>query len=97
MVRDELVPYVSLRDAFGTTDDPPPNEKVVIVEDGDDRIGLVVDHVLGNHQTVIQSLGRMYRSNKVTTGATIMGDGRVALILDLAGMRRLVRLPLHSP
>ncbi|MCE9577944.1 MAG: chemotaxis protein CheA [Deltaproteobacteria bacterium] len=90
VVRDELVPYVSLRDTFGATDLPPRNEKVVIIQDGDDRIGIVVDRVLGNHQTVIQSLGRLYRGVNVTAGATIMGDGRIALILDVAGVRRLL-------
>jgi two-component system chemotaxis sensor kinase CheA len=93
VVRGELVPYLSLRDTFGDTGPPPANEKVVIIQEGDDRIGLVVDRVLGNHQTVIQSLGRMYRGLDVTAGATIMGDGRVALILDLGGMRRRARQP----
>jgi two-component system chemotaxis sensor kinase CheA len=53
----------------------------------------VVDQVLGKHQTVIQSLGPLCRQVDVTAGATIMGDGRVAMILDLAGLRKLVRQP----
>jgi two-component system chemotaxis sensor kinase CheA len=50
------------------------------------RVGLVVDRVLGSHQTVIQSLGRFYRNIEMVSGATIMGDGRVALILNMAGL-----------
>ena len=49
---------------------------------------MVVDRVLGNHQTVIQSLGKFNRNVELVSGATIMGDGRVALILDLAGLIR---------
>jgi two-component system chemotaxis sensor kinase CheA len=60
----------------------------VIVSYEDQRVGLVVDRVLGSHQTVIQPLGPFYRQIEVASGATIMGDGRVALILDLAGLVR---------
>lgn len=85
-VRGELVPYIPLRETFAMAGEEPAIEKVVIVRHGDDRVGLVVDRVLGSHQTVIQSLGRFYRNVEVLSGATIMGDGRVALILDLSGL-----------
>jgi two-component system chemotaxis sensor kinase CheA len=85
-VRGELVPYVRLREHFACTGEDPATEKVVIVRHGPDRVGVVVDRVLGSHQTVIQSLGRFYRDIEVLSGATIMGDGRVALIIDLAGL-----------
>ena len=64
-------------------------EKIVIARHGDDRVGLVVDRVVGSHQTVIQPLGKFYRNIDLVSGATIMGDGRVALILDLGGLVRL--------
>jgi two-component system chemotaxis sensor kinase CheA len=47
------------------------------------KVGFVVDHVVGEHQTVIKSLGKMYRDVKGVSGATILGDGTVALILDM--------------
>jgi two-component system chemotaxis sensor kinase CheA len=87
-VRGELVPYVDLRQAFGTHGEPPAIEKVVIVQQEDDRVGLVVDRVVGTHQTVIQSLGRFFRNIEVVSGATIMGDGRVALVMDIAAVVR---------
>lgn len=87
-VRGELVSYLSLRENFGLEGTAPDPEKVVIVRQGADRVGLVVDRVLGSHQTVIQTLGRFYRNIEVLSGATIMGDGRVALILDIAGLLR---------
>jgi two-component system chemotaxis sensor kinase CheA len=87
-VRGELVPYIGLREAFGIAGAAPPVEKVVIVRHEDQRVGLVVDRVLGTHQTVIQSLGRFLRNVSVVSGATIMGDGRVALILDVTAVVR---------
>lgn len=88
-IRGELIPYLRLREAFGGDDRGPDVEKLVIIHHGADRLGLVVDRVLGSHQTVIQSLGRFYRDIGILSGATIMGDGRVALILDLGGLLRL--------
>lgn len=91
VVREERVPYVSLRGVFALPEEGVPNEKVVILETGEERVGLVVDRVLGGHQTVIQSLGPLYEHNRVVSGATIMGDGRVALILDVSGIVRVSR------
>ncbi|MBK1877473.1 chemotaxis protein CheA [Pelagicoccus mobilis] len=85
-VRGDLVPYIRLRELFEYTDAAPPIEKVVIVKHNGERIGFVVDRVLGSHQTVIQSLGKFYKEIRVVSGSTIMGDGKVALILDVAGL-----------
>lgn len=87
-VRGDLVPYIDLRQAFRNAGEAPAIEKVVIVRHEDHRVGLVVDRVLGTHQTVIQSLGRFLSAIDVVSGATIMGDGRVALILDIAAVVR---------
>lgn len=83
-VRDHLIPYIPLRDRFGIAGEPPEIEQIVVVELADGRrIGLVVDHVIGGHQTVIKSIGSMYRDVSGVSGATILGDGTVALILDV--------------
>jgi two-component system chemotaxis sensor kinase CheA len=87
-VRGTPVPLVRLRDVFHIATPRPPLEKTVVVSVGDFRVGIVVDDVIGNHQTVIKSLGRLYRDANCISGATIMGDGNVALILDLAGLIR---------
>jgi two-component system chemotaxis sensor kinase CheA len=87
-VRGDLVPYIDLRQAFHIGGEIPAIEKVVIVKYEDHRVGLVVDRVLGTHQTVIQALGKFFRNINVVSGATIMGDGRVALILDPAAVVR---------
>jgi two-component system, chemotaxis family, sensor kinase CheA len=89
-VRGELVPYVRLRELFDARGPELAFEKIVIVAFNGQRLGLVVDHVLGSHQTVIQALGRFYRNVELFSGTTIMGDGRVAIIVDLAGVVRCV-------
>ncbi len=87
-VRGELVPYIDLRSAFHVDGVAPAIEKVVIVQQEGERVGLLVDRVIGEHQTVIQSLGRFFRNIEVVSGATIMGDGRVALIMDISAVVR---------
>jgi two-component system chemotaxis sensor kinase CheA len=82
-VRGELVPYIRLRERFGLDTIRPPIEQVVIGQFNSTRMGFVVDRVLGDHQTVIKSLGPFYRQVRDLSGATILGDGRVALVVDL--------------
>lgn len=82
-VRGEFISYLGLRELFGTDGTPPAIQKVVVMKAGGQLVGLGVDHVVGQHQTVIKSLGRLYRDVKAMSGATILGDGTVALILDV--------------
>lgn len=82
-VRGDIVPYVRLRDEYGIRDKKPEIEHVVIMETGGKRVGFVVDHVIGGHQTVIKNLGAAFKDAKDISGATILGDGTVALIIDV--------------
>ncbi len=81
--RDDLVPYISLRSTFDSPGEEPAIEQLVIVNSQDSRVGFVVDQVVGDYQTVIKPLGRMFRDVEGLSGATILGDGTVALILDV--------------
>jgi two-component system, chemotaxis family, sensor kinase CheA len=81
-VRGEIVPYIRLRQYFAVGTPAPEREQIMIVESEEGRCGLVVDQVLGDCQTVIRNLGRLYRHVQVVSGATILGNGTVALILD---------------
>lgn len=85
-IRGEIVPYIRLREAFDMTGERPDIEQIVITEIERNRIGFVVDNVIGEHQTVIKSLGKIYRNVNGISGATILGDGTVALIMDIAGL-----------
>jgi len=82
-VRGEMVPYIRLRDRFYMGNRRPEREHVVITDINNSRIGFVVDHVIGGHQTVIKPLGPAFKGIKNVSGATILGDGTVALILDI--------------
>jgi len=82
-VRGEIVPYIRLREWFVIDGDTPDIEQVVIIQNEGKRVGFAVDNVIGEHQTVIKSLGKYYRDVKGLSGATILGDGGVALILDI--------------
>ena len=81
-VRGQIVPYIRLRQYFAVDTAAPEREQIMVVESEEGRCGLVVDEVLGDCQTVIRNLGRLYRHVQVVSGATILGNGTVALILD---------------
>lgn len=82
--RGKVVPYLNLRDIFNIKGDRPDVEKVVIAETNGGMVGLGVDCLVGQNQTVIKSLSRIYKDVEGLSGATILGDGTVALILDVA-------------
>jgi two-component system chemotaxis sensor kinase CheA len=82
-IRGEVVPYIPLRKRFRIIGDSPAIEQIIINRVGEERVGLVVDQVIGQHQTVIKNLGKFYRQIKEVSGATILGDGTVALIIDI--------------
>ena len=83
-IRGSLVPFLRLRELFKTRTEIEPHQKVVIVSAGESRVGLVVDQVIGNSQTVVKSLTKLHSDVETFSGATILGDGTVALILDVA-------------
>lgn len=82
-LRERLVPFLRLRDLFNTGTRPDPFQKIVVITSGGERVGLVVDQIIGSHQTVIKSMSTLHRSIPSFSGATILGDGGVALILDV--------------
>lgn len=85
-VRGALVPFLRLRDLFRTDAPADLYPKVVIVSSGETRVGLVVDQIIGNNQTVIKQLSTLHSGLKNFSGATILGDGTVALILDVLNL-----------
>ncbi|WP_017669961.1 chemotaxis protein CheA [Blastomonas sp. AAP53] len=81
-LRDRLVPFIRMRDMFETGTRPDPHQKIVVITTGGERVGLVVDQIIGSHQTVIKAMSALHRDVPAFAGATILGDGSVALILD---------------
>ncbi len=92
-VRGSLVPYIRLRELFKIEGKAPEIEQIVISHVKGQRIGFVVDTVIGEHKTVIKSLGRIYTGIPEFSGASILGDGSIAIILDA---ERLMRTSLHA-
>jgi two-component system chemotaxis sensor kinase CheA len=93
IVRGETIPYIRLSEYFELETERADREQIMVVETEYGRYGFVVDEVLGNHQTVIKNLGRLYRDLQMISGATILGNGTVALILD---PHRLVQSAIQS-
>ena len=89
IVRDkEFIPYVSSRDLFGADDPAPPREEVVIVSIFDSRLAIGFDQVIGGYQTVIKPIGEIARFATGVSGAAILADGGIALILDVAALAK---------
>lgn len=86
VIRDRFVPFLRLRVIFNTGTEPDPYQKMVVVSGGTERVGLIVDEILGDHQTVIKPLSCFHSIIGMFSGATILGDGSLALILDAANL-----------
>lgn len=84
-LRGTVIPIIRLADILDVeqTNESPENLTVVIVSKGDKLAGLVIDNLIGQQEIVIKSLGKYINNNKMIGGATILGDGEVALILDV--------------
>jgi two-component system, chemotaxis family, sensor kinase CheA len=87
-LRGEALPYVRLRDLFGGGGKVPEREKIIVVEYQGGRAGLAADELLGEQQAVIKPLGRLFQGIRGVSGSTILGNGRVALILDVPALCR---------
>ena len=90
-VRGNLVPFLRLREILQVTGVPEAHQKTIIISTGETRVGLVADQIIGNHQTVIKSLSKLHSDVTIFSGATILGDGSAALILDVAQLVALAQ------
>lgn len=92
-LRGDPVPYVRMRDLFAAPGETPARASVVVVEHEGQRAGLVVDHLLGEMTVVFQPLGRLFDGLPGVAGSTILGTGRVALVLDVPTLLQRVMSP----
>jgi two-component system chemotaxis sensor kinase CheA len=90
--RGQPILYLNLRDIFGINGSEMPIEQVVISTADGKRVAFGVDHVVGQLHTVIKTLSKVYKEIKQVSGATILGDGTVALILDVNQIVRSIEL-----
>jgi two-component system chemotaxis sensor kinase CheA len=91
-LRGEILPFMHLSDMFGITGevDDKHRDNIVVVKFAGKKAGFVVDELLGEHQTVIKPLGKVFQNLKGISGATIMGSGEVAMIVDIPEMIKRV-------
>lgn len=82
-IRGRFVPFLRLRSLFDCAGQPAAEQNVVIVSSGETRVGIVVDRIVGTNQTVIKQMSKLHSGVRAVSGATILGDGSVALILDV--------------
>jgi two-component system, chemotaxis family, sensor kinase CheA len=82
-LRGAVLPFVRLRDVLGTREPPSRRQSIVVVKYAGERAGLVVDALVGEFQTVIKPLGKLFHNVKCVSGSSILGNGEVALILDV--------------
>jgi two-component system chemotaxis sensor kinase CheA len=87
-LRGQALPYVRLRDCFRLGGQPTERENVLVLRYHDQRVGLVVDRLFGENQTVIKPLSRTLGELPGVSGSAILGNGRVALILEVEGLLR---------
>jgi two-component system, chemotaxis family, sensor kinase CheA len=87
-VRGQALPYLRLREVFALSDSPKGREQVVVVHHDGGHVGLAVDALHGESQTVIKPLGPLFQGLPGIAGSAILGSGRVALILDVGALLR---------
>jgi two-component system chemotaxis sensor kinase CheA len=85
-LRGQALPFLRLRDQFALPGPPPPRENIVVVQHEARLLGLAVDRLYGTSQTVIKPLGDLFKTLPGIAGSAILGNGRVALILDVPGI-----------
>ena len=88
-LRGGVLPYIHLRELFATTATATRRQSIVVINHAGQRAGLVVDGLLGEFQTVIKPLGKMFRQVECVSGSSILGTGDVALILDVPALLQL--------
>ncbi len=85
-LRGEVLPLIRLRELYDIDGEPGRRQNVVVVQGGGKRVGLVVDQLMGELQTVIKPLGKVFQHVRGVGGFTILGSGAVALLLDVPNL-----------
>jgi two-component system chemotaxis sensor kinase CheA len=87
-LRGQPLPYLSLSDQLAAPGDRAARRSIVVLEHGGERAGLAVDALLGEVQTLIKPLGQLFSNVRLVSGTAVLGDGRIALVLDVGNLLR---------
>jgi len=79
---DEQVPFIHLREEFGYPALPTAQSQMIVINNGERKVGISVDNIIGEYQAVVKPLGKYYKKQDFVSGASILGDGTIALVLD---------------
>lgn len=90
-LRDEVLPLICLREHFSLSENAGRRQNIIVVQHAGQKVGLVVDDLMGEHQTVIKPLSGIFTHLKGLSGSTILGSGQVALILDVPALIQRMR------
>ena len=82
LIDNEQIPFIDMRSEFHVDSEAPEVQQTVVVNSGDKKVGLVIDSIVGEAQSVIKPLGDLYKNQDIFSGSTILGDGSVSLVLD---------------
>jgi two-component system chemotaxis sensor kinase CheA len=82
IIDGEQIPFIYLREQFESTSEAPKKEMIVVVNYEDKRMGIIIDKVMKQSQVVVKSIGKQFHHHDIISGASIMGNGQVALVLD---------------
>lgn len=96
-LRGQVLPFLRLRSLFGTQEPAVRRESIVVVHHAGQRAGLVVDTLLGEFQTVIKPLGKLFAKTDYASGSSILGSGEVALILDVPALLKRAKTEQSAP
>ena len=80
---EQQVPFINVRKEFGYEEiSNSEKSQIIVVSDSDRRVGISVDHIVGEYQAVVKPIGKYYKNQDFISGATILGDGSIALVMD---------------
>jgi two-component system chemotaxis sensor kinase CheA len=83
ILEDKQVPYINIRQEFGYENlKEDEKSQLIVVSDGDNEVGISVDYIVGEYQAVVKPIGKYYKNQDFISGATILGDGSIALVMD---------------
>jgi len=83
LLDNEQIPYINLRKEFGYSKlDVDGKSQLIVLSDGENEVGISVDYIVGEYQAVVKPIGKYYKNQDFISGATILGDGSIALVMD---------------
>jgi len=87
---DQLIPFIYLREKFSSLTNTPEKEKLIIINKQGKKYAIIADQIIGQHQAVIKPLNKTFKNINFISGASILGDGSIALLLDTDKLKELL-------